>query len=310
MEETEIANNLKFAMTVAVAGRHNMLVVGSVGLKENKVLYKLPQILPKLSPTETQSTTRIHSIAGLLKPNQDYMTVRPFRVPHQTATIEGMCGGGIHCNPGEISLAHNGVLFLDEASEFRTSVLQMLRVPITTRSITLSRAGRSTVYPADFQLVMSTQPCPCGNYGRKDKICLCSAKSMEMYWRKFSAPLLDRVEIRFNVNSDETLTNERMTLAKMSALITNAWTMQEKRGGYNGKKDFIYSDEFPEWFENKEDFQTVRKIESVNSLNRKRFQTLMLARTLADMRFSEKISHSDLELAMKLRADTFIEEIG
>ena len=113
-----------------------------------------------------------------------------------------MCGGGIHCIPGEISLAHNGVLFLDEAAEFRTSVLQMLRVPIENGRITLARAGRSTVYPASFQLLLASNPCPCGNFGSKANVCLCSARSVELYWNKFSAPLLDRIDIRIPVDNE------------------------------------------------------------------------------------------------------------
>lgn len=116
-------------------------------------------------------------------------------------TIEGICGGGPNCRPGEISLAHNGVLFLDEAAEFRSSVLQMLRVPLENKTISLSRAGRTTVYPANFQLLMAVNPCPCGNYGSKSKICLCSLKSVDQYWKKFSAPLLDRIDLRVFVEN-------------------------------------------------------------------------------------------------------------
>lgn len=306
-----ITNNLKFAMTVAVAGKHNLLSIGTIGRKENTLLYLIPQILPELNVNETQSTTRIHSIAGLLNANQNYMTTRPFRIPHHTASIEGMCGGGIHCNPGEISVAHNGVLFLDEASEFRTSVLQMLRVPIENHYITLSRAGRSTVYPANFQLVMSTQPCPCGNYGRKDKICLCSAKSIEMYWRKFSAPLLDRVEIRFDANSEEALTFEKMTLAKMRELITSAWEAQQKRGEFNGRKSFspyvphVLTTQETSWFENIKDWQLITDFAKGNA--RIEYQLLSVARTLADMNRAETISRADIELAIKLRANTIFD---
>jgi magnesium chelatase family protein len=121
-------------------------------------------------------------------------------MPHPTASIEGMCGGGPNCKPGEVSFAHNGVLFLKDAAEFRTSVLQMLRAPLENGNITLSRAGKSTTYPADFQLVMTANPCPCGNLTSTNNICLCSAQSIKQYWAKFSAPLLDRISIRYNTN--------------------------------------------------------------------------------------------------------------
>lgn len=160
LDSIEGHNGLKYAMAVAVAGRHNILAYGRPGCGKTIVLQHLPELMPKLLPEESQITTRIHSIAGLLNPSEGFKTNRPFRMPHQTASIEGMCGGGVNCRPGEISLAHNGVLFLDEAAEFRTSVLQMLRVPLECNSITLSRAGRTTVYPARFQLVMATNPCP------------------------------------------------------------------------------------------------------------------------------------------------------
>ncbi|MCR5725671.1 MAG: YifB family Mg chelatase-like AAA ATPase, partial [Treponema sp.] len=191
------------ALQVAAAGSHNLLAFGPPGCGKTLSLQRFGQLLPLLTPEEAYSVTRIHSLAGLLQPNQPLMRVPPFRQPHQTASIEGICGGGTGCRPGEISLAHNGVLFLDEAAEFRSAVLQMLRVPLETGSITLSRAGRSTVYPARFQLLMATNPCPCGNYGVSGKICLCSARAVEQYWRKFSGPLLDRIEIRIPVSSPD-----------------------------------------------------------------------------------------------------------
>lgn len=162
------------ALQIAAAGGHNLLAFGPPGCGKTLALQRFPSILPLLTLEEAQSVTRIHSLAGLLPPSIPLVRRRDFRMPHQTATIEGMCGGGVNCRPGEISLAHNGVLFLDEAAEFRTSVLQMLRVPLESGCITLSRAGRSTVYPASFQLLMATNPCPCGNFGVPGKICLCS----------------------------------------------------------------------------------------------------------------------------------------
>ena len=224
-----IENGLKFAMAVAIAGRHNMAVWGSPGCGKTMALQTLPLIMPKLLQEESHSTTRIWSLAGLLKPSDDFMKIRPFRIPHQTASIEGICGGGPNCRPGEISLAHNGVLFLDEAAEFRSSVLQMLRVPLENKTITLCRAGRSTVYPANFQLFMAINPCPCGFYGSKDKFCLCSAKSIDLYWKKFSAPLFDRIGIRYDCNNP--IETNFMTLEMVRDLISNAWERQLKRQG-------------------------------------------------------------------------------
>lgn len=190
------------ALEIAACGGHNLIALGAPGCGKTMAIQKFPAINPVLSLEQAQSVTRIWSLAGLIKPSEPLVRIPPFRIPHQTASMEGICGGGISCRPGEISLAHNGVLFLDEASEFRSSVLQMLRAPLENGNITLCRAGRSTTYPAKFQLFMATNPCPCGNYGSKSKICLCSAKSVDLYWKKFSAPLLDRIDLRIFVENE------------------------------------------------------------------------------------------------------------
>lgn len=229
LDSIEGHSGLKYAMAVAVAGRHNILAYGAPGCGKTLVLQHMPELMPHLTREESHSTTRIHSIAGLLRADEDYMKIRPFRMPHQTASIEGIYGGGPNCRPGEISLAHKGVLFLDEAAEFRYSVLQMLKIPLETKQITLSRAGHTTVYPADFQLVMATNPCPCGNYGSKDKVCLCSMKLVELYWKKFSAPLLDRIEIRFDCNKDND--SKEYTIDELRGKIKQAFERQYKRQG-------------------------------------------------------------------------------
>lgn len=190
---------LIYALAVAAAGRHHVLVFGKDFKSRDYTTSQITQFMPNLLASEQTSVNRIFSIAGLTKPNQKIIE-RPFRTPHPTASIEGMCGGGPNCRPGEVSLAHNGVLFLKEATEFRTSVLQMLRVPLENGNITISRAGRSTTYLANFQLVMTTKPCPCGNLGSEAYACLCSAQAIRQYWAKFSAPLLDRMSIRYNTN--------------------------------------------------------------------------------------------------------------
>ena len=230
------------ALQIAAAGGHNLIALGAPGCGKTMAIQKFPAINPVLTLEEAQSVTRIWSLAGLIKPSQPLIRIPPFRIPHQTASIEGICGGGINCRPGEISLAHNGVLFLDEAAEFRSSVLQMLRVPLESGSITLSRAGRSTVYPANFQLLMAVNPCPCGNYGSKTKICLCSAKSVDQYWKKFSAPLLDRVDLRVFVEnqSEKTdLDSDREGLRTTEEIregIARAVKIQRKRQGIKNSR--------------------------------------------------------------------------
>ena len=228
----ELPKRLIRAIEIAVAGKHNLLITGRSGCGKTMAVHRLiPLLTPKLTVDEAQSVTRIWSLAGLMKPTEPLVRKTPFRLPHQTASIEGICGGGPNCRPGEISLAHNGVLFLDEAAEFRSSVLQMLRVPLESHTITLSRAGRSTTYPANFQLIMATNPCPCGNYGSKEKICLCSAKSVEMYWRKFSAPLIDRVGVILNMDDSEEKCS--IDIEELRKHIKTAFEIQRKNPAYN-----------------------------------------------------------------------------
>ena len=228
----ELPKRLIRAIEIAVAGKHNLLITGRPGCGKTMAVQRLiPLLTPNLTVDESQSVTRIWSLAGLMKPTEPLVRKTPFRIPHQTASIEGICGGGPNCRPGEISLAHNGVLFLDEAAEFRSSVLQMLRVPLESHTITLSRAGRSTTYPANSQLIMATNPCPCGNYGSKEKICLCSAKSVEMYWRKFSAPLIDRVGVILNMDDSEEKCS--IDIEELRKHIKTAFEIQRKNPAYN-----------------------------------------------------------------------------
>lgn len=228
----ELPKRLIRAIEIAAAGKHNLLITGRPGCGKTMAVQRLiPLVTPNLTVDEAQSVTRIWSLAGLMKPTEPLVRKTPFRIPHQTASIEGICGGGPNCRSGEISLAHNGVLFLDEAAEFRSSVLQMLRVPLESHTITLSRAGRSTTYPANFQLIMATNPCPCGNYGSKEKICLCSAKSVEMYWRKFSAPLIDRVGVILNMDDSEEKC--RIDIEELRKHIKTVFEIQRKNPAYN-----------------------------------------------------------------------------
>lgn len=219
------------ALTVAITGHHHFLFVGAPGCGKTMLIQYAEYLMPCNTIEESQSVTRIHSLAGLLKPNEGLIREKPFRMPYQTASIEGICGGGPNCRPGEISLAHNGLLFLDEAAEFRNSVLQILRVPLENHSITLSRAGHTTVYPAHFQLALATNSCPCGNYGIKDKICLCSAKSVALYWKKFSAPLLDRVPIRVLFEDDGQ--EIEFNVESIREMIATGTARQRERGFYN-----------------------------------------------------------------------------
>lgn len=301
------------ALQIAAAGGHNFMAVGAPGCGKTMSIQKFPSILPSLTIDEAQSVTRIYSLAGLLPSNKSLMISPGFRMPHQTATIEGMCGGGVHCRPGEISLAHNGVLFLDEAAEFRSSVLQMLRVPLESGKITLARAGRSTVFPADFQLLLAANPCPCGNYGSKTKLCLCSARAVEVYWKKFSAPLLDRIDIRVSVENESAdqnrITSAGIKTSELRKPIAKAVLIQRSR---QAKKNSRLSPSEIEKFciMNESAKQILVKAEERYGFSPRAVASCMkISRTIADMEGCQKIEEKHMDEAVSLRKqwNNFIE---
>lgn len=191
--------NIKRALEVAAAGGHNIIMIGSPGSGKTMLARRLPTILPPLTLQETLETTKIHSVAGQLGTNISLMTQRPFRCPHHTISDVALVGGGAFPQPGEISLAHNGVLFLDELPEFKRSVLEVLRQPLEDRVINISRAKFAIQYPASFMLVAAMNPCPCGFYNHPEKECVCSVGAIKNYLNKISGPLLDRIDIQIEV---------------------------------------------------------------------------------------------------------------
>ncbi len=191
----------KRALEVAVSGGHNLMFVGAPGTGKTMLAKCIPTIMPDMTFEEALETTKIHSIAGMLKDNEGIIYNRPFRSPHHTATTVAMTGGGNHIRPGEISLAHNGVLFLDEMPEYNRSTLESLRQPLEDGVITVSRATGNITFPANFMLCGSMNPCPCGNLGAEDKVCTCSPSQIAKYQAKLSGPLLDRIDIQVQVDS-------------------------------------------------------------------------------------------------------------
>ncbi len=294
------------AIEIAVAGKHNILATGAPGSGKTRLTQTLiPALTPKMTEEESKQITRINSLAGLDLPKRDKL-VPPFRMLHQTATIEEICGGGPNCRPGEMSLAHRGTLFMDETAEFRSSVIQMLRVPLENRQITLSRAGRSTSYPADFQLAMAMNPCPCGNFHSSDKICHCSAHSVEQYWKKISDPLLDRVEIKTFVQKDEKDTR-KISVEQMKAAITRAYEIQRKRGVYNSHLSPAQIEQFCTLDKQGIDFvDTVTSSEGISP--RKKANLLKTALTIANMDGREQILLQDLQEAHELTNEVFAEQ--
>lgn len=292
LDNIEDHNGLKYAMAVAVAGGHHIIAYGTPGCGKTLVLSCMHELLPKLLENEKDIVKRIFSIAGI---KDGSIESRQVRAPHQSVTLESMCGGGASCPPGEISLAHNGVLFLDEAAEFRTSVLQMLRIPLENNMITLNRAGRHTTYPASFQLAMTMNPCPCGNYGNKDKICLCSEKSVEQYWMKVGGPLMAVFGIRYNCNKKDKC--KHFTREELRAMIEKAWTVQYARQGKLNEK--LNPEEIAKYVNISEASKNLLNKYSV----RETFEILKVARTLADIKQDKPdnfVSEEYIEEALEL----------
>jgi len=303
--------NIKRALEIAAAGGHNAILIGPPGAGKTMLAKRLPTILPPMNLHEALETTKIHSVAGKIKDQGGLISTRPFRSPHHTISDVALVGGGGFPQPGEISLAHNGVLFLDELPEFKRTVLEVMRQPMEERMVTISRARFSVDYPASFMLVASMNPCPCGYYNHPEKDCVCAPGVVQNYLNKISGPLLDRIDIHIEVTPvkfDE-LSDRRPAEAseRVRERVMKTRLVQEARFGLNSG---IYCNAqmskqmINQYCEIDQAGQALlkRAMERLGLSARAYDRILKVSRTIADLAASEKVLPEHLAEAIQYRS--------
>ena len=299
----------KRALEVAVAGGHNILFVGPPGAGKTMLAKCIPTIMPEMSFEEALETTKIHSVAGKITGDNGIVYKRPFMSPHHTASQVSIIGGGQNSTPGVISLAHNGVLFLDEVPEYSRVLLECLRQPLEDRVVTVARIKASVEYPASFMLCGSMNPCPCGNYGVKDKVCTCNSSAIRRYRNKLSGPLLDRIDIQLSVDSVEYEDLVSDSKEESSASVKKRVDFARKIQRERFKNDKINTNaemgekqlkEFCKLSKECEDI--IRKsFEALDLSARARSRIIKVARTIADLDMSENIEVKHILEAVSYR---------
>ncbi len=306
--------NVKRALEIAAAGGHNCLMVGGPGAGKTMLAKRLTTILPELTKEEAMEVTKIHSIAGELK-RDGLITNRPFRMPHHTVPISTMIGGGKTPKPGEISLAHCGILFLDELPEFNRNILESLREPLENREIIINRLSGNYRYPCNFMFVASMNPCPCGNYGDEEKECKCTEKEIHRYLNKISGPLLDRIDIQVEVKRSkiENISSKSKveTSEEVRVRVDKARQIQleryKKYGIYSNSE--LNSNMISEFCQIDEEGEKLLKsaFQKLKLSMRAYQRILKVARTIADLEESKKIKIQHLAEAIQYRSlDKFI----